>query len=294
MGVFLLPWSCTVCFQLFTVCSRCWPIVHHFGRDQRAAWLIEWREKEFLFKCFLCTFCVCLPWYTYIFFTTLWGSMHQKTISQTVPHSRRTALHTKCYIMFLCRTLNKAVKLKWHFHREVFSFFRHALSKGIKVNSLNLFFCWTFPCTCDRIAERPSGWDWDCTVQPCTQIKPPLTLSELSLSLTLSAWHLKADFSWNPWSVPYIQLTLEAVAALDPRAEWMWLLLLSSLICPGKGGHSSSHGNCGQSCWSGNNGPTTWPLPEPPLMQQHGFTPHQQGILLLLRPLWYGYRLPCR
>lgn len=110
--------------------------------------------KRFLFKCSLLNLRLHIfALVQYVFLTPQWGSMCRETISQTVSHSHSAALNRKCDIMFLCRTFNKAAKLKWHFHREVFSF----LSQWIKVNPLDLCPCWTSTCICDSRAEMKLG-----------------------------------------------------------------------------------------------------------------------------------------
>lgn len=138
----------------FIVRSRCWPILHHFGGvhtlDSCLVNCVEGKGSRlsafFVHSVSACR-CTCLSSSRNCGNQCTARRNHRQFLILAVPISTENGR--------LCLTFKKAVKLKWHFHIKVFSCFRQALSKWITVNSLNLFFCWTFPCTYDRIAERP-------------------------------------------------------------------------------------------------------------------------------------------
>lgn len=181
-----------VCFGLpqfafnffFLFHLRYWPIIHHFGRDRtnESCSIIDWRGtgshlSAFPVRSVSVGLCACTSSSLYCGDQCASRRYHRRFLILAAQLS-----NTKYYIMLLCRTFNKAAKLKWHFHWKVFSFFRHALSKWIKVDSLNLFFCLTSQCTCDRIAVRPRGSNRDGVVM----------YTDNARSQTLSSWRFES------------------------------------------------------------------------------------------------------
>jgi len=115
-------------------------------------------------------------------------------------------------------------------------------------------------------------------------------------ALTLSARHLKGDFIWNGCRV-------------NPTSRWPWKQLrpwgqsgCGCCCCPplyvqDKVGTAAAMATVGRSGWSGNNGPTTRPLPEPHLTQRHGLhsastggfiVPETSLMWLYFNSLWSG------
>lgn len=191
MEFFRLPWPCTVCFQLllFTLDVDQSFIILGGNTLQKAVWLIECR---FSLKCFFCTFCVrlssSLHWEDQC--TSRWYHRHTQFLILTLQLSTQNVT-----LRFSVEPLTK----QWNWSDTLTQTYFHFADTHYQSNTLNLFFSWIFPCTCDKITDRPSGWKLGLNVHRksiCLLSQSSLSPS-LPLYLTLSAWHLKADFSWN-------------------------------------------------------------------------------------------------
>ena len=127
----------------FSVDSPCWPVIHHFGREHTLEnCLVNWMEGKgsglSAFPVFSVSALLCMS--AYLFFTTLWASMHRLMILTALFSSPHKMLH---YVSLLNLQHSSETDLTLSSERFfclfVFVFFRCTLSEWIGVNSINLF-----------------------------------------------------------------------------------------------------------------------------------------------------------